>query len=302
MSNRNDRWPAIDYPAERDALEALHVRSQVVGKVKLALTTLAPEWQNVPLWVNSRGLTTGLLRSGDTGFEIAFDFVGHRLVISTTDGVTEELDLAPCPLREFTAQVMAALSRLGVRVRINPMTVEVPNPVRCDEFDGYEAYDAGVASRLFAILARTEPILEEHRARFWGKQSRVGFYWGTFDLSVTRYNLVPVAPRDGMDVISRVGGDSEQVELGFWPGSERYPRPAFFAFTFPKPAGLEDARIGPEAARWSAEMGEFLLDYEDVRTSDDPRAAILEFAESTYAAGADLSRWDRVLLDRRPPI
>jgi hypothetical protein len=302
MSNPTDHWPAIDYPAERDALEALHVRSQVVGKVKLALTTVAPEWQNVPLWVNSRGLTTGLLRSGETGFEIAFDFVDHRLIISTTEGVVEQLDLAPCPLREFTAQVMAALSRLGVRVRINPMTVEVPNPVRCDEFEGYHAYDAGVASRLFAILSRTAPILEEHRAGFWGKQSRVGFYWGTFDLSMTRYNLVPVAPRDGMDVISRVGGDSEQVEVGFWSGSERYPKPAFFAFTFPKPAGLEDARVGPETARWDAEMGEFLLDYEDVRTSDDPRAAILEFAESTYAAGADLSRWDRVLLDRRPPI
>jgi hypothetical protein len=302
MSNRTDQWPAIDYPTERDALEALHVRTQVVGKVKLALTQVAPEWQNVPLWVNSRGLTTGLLRSGETGFEIAFDLVGHRLTVTTTDGGVEVFDLAPCPLREFTAEVMAALRRFDVRVRINPMTVEVPNPVRCDEFEGYVAYDERVASRLFAILAQTATILEEHRAHFWGKQSRVGFYWGTFDLSLTRYNLVPVAPRDGMDVISRVGGDSEQVEVGFWPGSERYPRPAFFAYTFPKPAGLENARIGPEAARWNADMGEYLLDYDDVRASHDPRAAILEFAESTYAAGADLSRWDRGLLDRRPPI
>jgi hypothetical protein len=302
MPKWSHQWPALDYVAERDALEALHMRSQVVGKVKLALTEVAPEWQNVPLWVNARGLTTGLLWAGETGFEIAFDLLGHRLVISTTEGTVEELDLAPCPLREFTAQVMAALGRFGMSVRINPMTVEVPNPVRCDEYEGYHAYDGDVASRLFAILAQTATIFEEHRAHFWGKQSGVGFYWGTFDLSLTRYNLVPVAPRDGMDVIRRVGGDSEQVEVGFWSGNERYPRPAFFAYTFPPPAGLEEARIGPQTARWNAEMGEFLLDYEDVRGSGDPRAAILEFAESTYAAGADLSRWDRGLLDRGPPM
>ena len=302
MPNRSDQWPALDYVAERDALQALHMRSQVVGKVKLALTEVAPEWQNVPLWVNARGLTTGLLRDGETGFEIAFDLVAHRLVISTTEGTVEELDLAPCPLREFTAQVMAALGRVGVSVRINPLTVEVPNPVRCDEYEGYDAYDGDVATRLFAILAQTATILEEHRAHFWGKQSGVGFYWGTFDLSLTRYNLVPVAPRDGMNVISRVGGDSEQVVVGFWPGNERYPEPAFFAYTFPPPAGLDRARIEPQIARWNPEMGEFLLDYEDVRASGDPREAILEFAHSTYAAGADLSRWDRGLLDRAPPM
>jgi Family of unknown function (DUF5996) len=302
MPTRNDQWPSLDYPAAKDALEALHMQTQVVGKVKLALTPTAPEWQNVPLWVNSRGLTTGLMAAGDRGLEIAFDLVDHRLNFTTTDGRREGFDLVPQALREFTAGVMAALSSLGVSVTINPMTVEVPHPVRCDEHEGCDAYDPNVAGILFKILVRTATILEEYRAGYWGKQSRAGLYWGTFDLSVARYNLVAVAPEAGADVIRRVTADSQQAEFGFWPGSERYPRPAFFAFTFPKPDGLENARIAPQAAGWNAEMGEFIFDYDDVRASDEPRAAILEFANSTYAAGADLLGWDRSLLDKGPPI
>jgi hypothetical protein len=278
------------------------MQTQVVGKVKLALTPAAPEWQTVPLWVTARGFTTGLMDGGDRGVEVTFDLIEHRLDLATSDGAREGFELLPMPLREFTARVLGALSSMGVAVTINPMTVEVPNPVRCDEFEGCDCYDPRVAEQLHAIFVRVGTTLEKFRAGFWGKQSQVGLYWGTFDLSVVRYNLVRIPPRDGLDLIRRVAMDTEQFEVGFWPGNERYPRPAFFAFTFPAPAGIGDAGIDPKAARWDAEMGEFLLDYDDVIASDDPRAAILEFASSAYAAGAALAGWDRSLLDWSPPV
>jgi hypothetical protein len=181
------------------------------------------------------------------------------------------------------------------------MTVEVSNPVRCDEFEGCDCYDPDVSERLHAMFARTAAAFEEFRARYWGKQSQVGLYWGTFDLSLVRYNLVRTPVRETWDRIHRVAMDSEQFEVGFWPGNERYPRPAFFAFTFPAPAGVPEAEVAPKAAHWDPAMGEFLLDYDDVLSVDDPHAAVLEFAESTYAAGAELAGWDRSLLDWNGP-
>jgi hypothetical protein len=297
-----DPWPALDYQADKEAIDALHMRTQVVGKVKIALTRAAPEWQNVPLFVTGRGLTTGLLQRGGHVVELALDLVDHRLDIATSDGRRDGFELLPCPLRDFTAQTLAALDRLEMSVTINPVTVEVPNPVRCDLHEGYDAYDPEVANRLYRILAHAATVFEDYRAGFWGKQPPVSFWWGTFDLAVTRYNLVPVPPSDQMDLISRVGGDSEQAAVGFWPGNDRYAKPAFFALTYPKPEGLEDASLRPGAARWSGELGEFLLDYDDVRMSKDPRAAVREFANSTYEAGAELAGWDRELLERPPPL
>jgi hypothetical protein len=301
MSTLDSPWPTLDYAASRQALDALHMRTQVVGKVKLALTRTAPEWQNVPLSVNARGLTTGLLQAGGTGLELAFDLVRHRLDMWTTDGRQEGFDLVACPLRVFTASVMGALGRLGVVVTINPMTVEVPNPVRCDQYEGFEAYDGAVANRLFRILARTATVFEEFRAGFWGKQTPVSFFWGTFDLAVARFNLAPLAPGPGMDRIYRVAMDSQQAEFGFWAGSDKYPRPAFYSFSYPKPSGIEQASIQPKGAAWNEAMGEFLLDYAEVQAAQDPRANILDFLNSTYDAGARLSGWDRELLSRRPP-
>jgi hypothetical protein len=301
MSLREASWPAIDYAADKDALDALHMQTQVVGKVKLALTRTAPEWQNVPLLVTARGLTTGLLQAGGTGVELAFDLVEHWLDIATTDGRRERLALAPRSLKAFTAEVMGALRRLDVTVTINPMTVEVPNPVRCDEYEGFGAYRPEVANRFFRVLARTATIFEEFRAGFWGKQSQVSFFWGTFDLAVARYNLAPVPPGPGMDLIYRVAMDSQQVESGFWPGSEKYPRPAFYAFTFPKPDGIERAAVRPGATRWNEGMGLFLLDYDEVRATADPGGAVLEFLNSAYDVGAQLAGWDRALLSRPPP-
>jgi hypothetical protein len=297
-----DPWPELDYPAGKATMDALHMRAQVVGKVKVALTRTAPQWQNLPLSVTGRGLSTGLLHGAGNAFEIALDLVDHRLGIVASNGRREGFDLIPGPLRVFTADLLAAIDRLGVSVSINPLTVEVPNPVRCDVDEGYDAYDPDVANRLFRILAQVATVFEDYRAGFWGKQPPVSFWWGTFDLAVTRFNLVPVPPADGMDVITRVSGDSEQAELGFWPGNDRYAKPAFFAYTYPPPGGIEGAAVHPDAAGWNADLGEFLLDYDAVRRAPDPRAAILEFANSTYEAGAGLSGWDRDLLERRPPL
>jgi hypothetical protein len=294
-------WPALDYAAAKDALDALHMQTQVVGKVKLALTRTAPEWQNVPLFVNARGLTTGLLQAGATGIELAFDLVAHRLEISTTDGRREGFELKARPLRAFTSELMAALARLKVTVTINPLTVEVPNPVRCDEYEGYDGYDPAVSKLFFRVLAQNATIFENFRAGYWGKQGPVSFFWGTFDLAVARFNLLPVPPSPGMDSIYRVAMDSQQAEVGFWAGSEKYPRAAYYGFTFPKPPGIEKAAVRPAAAGWNEEMGEFLLNYDDVRASKDPAASILEFLNSTYEAGAALLGWDQALLGRRPP-
>jgi hypothetical protein len=301
MTANEIAWPSLDYLTSKDALDALHMRTQVVGKVKLALTRTAPEWQNVPLFVNARGLTTGLLQAGGTGLELAFDLVAHRLNLFTTDGRQEEVALVPCALRVFTASVMAALERLGISVTINPMTVEVPNPVRCDQHEGFDAYQGAVANRLFRILARTATVFEEFRAAFWGKQTPVSFFWGSFDLAVARFNLAPVPPAPGMDLIYRVAMDSQQAEFGFWSGSEKYPRPAFYAFSYPKPAGIEKATVRPSKAAWNESMGEFLLDYEDVRATVDPRVGLLDFLNSTYEVGARLCGWDTELLSRPPP-
>jgi hypothetical protein len=301
MPDHGDGWPSFDYEASRPAVESLHMATQVVGKVKLALTPAAPEWQTVPLWVNARGLTTGLMPAGGRGVEVAFDLIDHHLSVATADGASERFELSPMPLRAFTSRVLGSLSRLGVDVEINPMTVEVPNPVRCDEFEGCDCYDPAVSERLHAIFARTAAVLEEFRAGYWGKQSQVGLYWGTFDLSMTRFNLVRLVPREGVGLIRRVAMDTEQFEVGFWPGNGRYPRPAFYAFTYPAPPGIAGASIEPKGARWDGGMGEFLLDYDDVVSSEDPHAAILEFAGSAYEAGADLAGWDRSLLDWSPP-
>ena len=301
MSVPEPVWPALDYAAAKDALDALHMQTQVVGKVKLALTRTAPEWQNVPLFVNARGLTTGLLQAGATGIELAFDLVAHRLEISTTDGRREGFELKARPLRAFTSELMAALARLKVTVTINPLTVEVPNPVRCDEYEGYDGYDPAVSKLFFRVLAQNATIFENFRAGYWGKQGPVSFFWGTFDLAVARFNLLPVPPSPGMDSIYRVAMDSQQAEVGFWAGSEKYPRAAYYGFTFPKPPGIEKAAVRPAAARWNEEMGEFLLNYDDVRASKDPAASILEFLNSTYEAGAALLGWDQALLGRRPP-
>jgi Family of unknown function (DUF5996) len=197
--------------------------------------------------------------------------------------------------------VMEALRRLDVSVSINPMTVEVPNPVRCDEYDGYAAYDGDVANRLFRILAQTATVFEDFRSGFWGKQGPVSFFWGSFDLAVARFNLAPIPPAPGMDQIYRVAMDSQQAEVGFWSGSEKYPRPAYYAFTYPKPTGIEKAAVRPAAAGWNEAMGEFLLNYDDVRGAKNPRSMLLEFLNSTYEAGAELAGWDRELLGRRPP-
>jgi hypothetical protein len=174
--------------------------------------------------------------------------------------------------------------------------------VRCDVHEGYDAYEPHIANRLFRILAQTTMVFEEYRSGFWGKQPPVGFWWGSFDLTVTRYNLVPLPPAEGMDLIQRVAMDSEQAATGFWPGNDRHPKPAFFAYTYPKPDGLSDSPVHPVEARWDGDLSEFLLDYDDVRTAEDPREAILAFAHSTYEAGAELAGWDRSILERRPPL
>ena len=304
MLEHGDGWPTLDYEATKLAIESLHMQSQVVGKVKLALTPAAAGMADGPALADGTRPHHGPHgRSAARGVEVAFDLDRPPTWISRPRTAAPRASICRrCHCANSRRGSSVACRRLGVDVEINPMTVEVPNPVRCDEFEGCDCYDPEVAERLHAIFVRAADRPGDVPRRLLGQAVAGRPVLG--HVRPVGGSVQPGAhPRraDGTDLIRRVAMDTEQFEVGFWPGNERYPRPAFFAFTFPAPAGIAEAAIAPKAARWDPDMGEFLLDYDDVIAADDPRGAILEFANSAYAAGADLAGWDRSLLDWSPP-
>jgi Family of unknown function (DUF5996) len=288
-------WPELPYDAWAPTMETLHMKLQVVGKVRLALTHREPQWANVPLYLTARGLTTTPLWSG-TGFGLDVDFIDHQVIIATHDGRIEHVALRARPVADFYQELMDRLRRLGIEVTITTMPSEVEDPIRFPEDEVHASYDPDWAHRFWRLLARVDLVLKEHRGRFRGRVTPVSFWWGTFDLAVARYSGRPTDPPPGADLIHRVGGDAEQCCVGFWPGNSRFKEPAFFAYAYPKPEGIERASLRPAEAAWNPAMGEFILPYEAVRRSRDPRQAILDFAESTFQAGAAAQRWDPFLI------
>lgn len=289
-------WPELPYDAWAPTLDTLHMKLQVIGKVRLALTRREPQWANAPLYLTARGLTTSPMWSGRTGFAIDADFVDHEVVIALSDGRVERVALRARPVAEFYGELMERLHRLGIEVAITTMPSEVENPIPFPDDTVHQTYDAEWAHRFWRLLARVDLMLKEHRGRFKGRASPVSFWWGTFDLAVARFSGRFVEPPAGADLITRVGGDAEQVCVGFWPGNAKLREPAFFAYAYPMPDGIERAAIRPDAAAWSPAMGEFILRYEEVRRSSDPRQAILDFADSTFEVGATRQHWDAALL------
>jgi hypothetical protein len=292
MSAPRDDWPELPYEVWRDTRATLHMYLQVIGKVRLALAPMEPQWGQVPLYVTARGLNTSPIPHPAGVFDIDVDLVEHEVSVRTVRGALARIALEPRSVADFYRELMDALAGAGVQVQITHMPQEVPDPIPFPEDRVHASYDPEWANRFWRALVSVDAVFKEHRAHFRGKASRVQLFWGALDLSYMRFSGRPVDPPPGADLITRYSSDAEHVCTGFWPGDGRFPEPAFFAYTSPAPPGIEKAQIGPAAAGWSRELGEFLLPYDVVRAAPDPRRALLEFLETTYEAGAGRARWD----------
>jgi hypothetical protein len=273
--------------------------SQVVGKVCLALTAPVNHFWNVAFRVTPRGLATPTLTAGSRAFSLSFDFVDHQLVLQCSDGAAERFPLQPRTVAEFHRLLTEMLHRVGVDVRIWTMPVEIPAPIRFEEDTVHRSYDPAAAQAFWRVLLAITPALEAFRSRFLGKCSPVHFFWGSFDLAVTRFSGRLAPERPGADAITREAYSHEVISHGFWLGSGGVPEPAFYAYAAPQPPGLESVKPKPAAAFYSTEFSEFILPYEAIRSELAPADALLAFLTSTYQAAADLAGWDRAALERR---
>lgn len=294
MNHSADGWPQLPFEEWQPTRDTLHMYTQVIGKLRLALSPFEPEWAHVPLYVSARGLTTSPIPVGLRTFEAEFDFIEHALAIRSSDGHVER-HLLGGTVAEFYQDVMNALHRIGVDVTISLLPSEVADPIPFPDDRTHDTYEPEHAAKFHQVLSMVDVVMKEHRARFRGRTTPVQFFWGTFDLALTRYSGRPAEPRPGAGIIERVGGDAEAICGGWWPGDERTRHPAFFAYGYPKPDGIEQVPIRPGDAVWNPTAGEFLLPYDAVRTAADPRQAILEFLDSTYAGAAKLMGWDSEL-------
>lgn len=294
----SDNWPELTLSKWRDTCDTLHMWTQIIGKTRLLLSPPMNQWWHVPFYVTSRGLTTSPIPYGTLVFEAEFDFVAHELRIVTSAGAVIAIALYPRSVASFYAEYMQSLRSLGIDIRISTTPEEVPDPIPFEQDEVHASYDREYANRFWRILVQVDRVLKEFRARFTGKSSPVHFFWGSFDMAVTRFcgRIAPV--REGADRITREAYNEEVISCGFWPGDARFDRAAFYAYAVPAPQGLEKGTIGPAAAFYSNSLGEFLLPYDDVRASASPDDAILEFCQSTYEAAAKLANWDRPSLER----
>jgi hypothetical protein len=293
-----DAWPELPLEAWQDTYATLHMWSQVVGKVRLALSPRINHWWEVTLYVNARGLTTSAIPYKGRNFEVQFDFIDHKLIIQTSWASPKTLDLKPQTVADFYAEFMSALRSLGIEVKIWTMPVEVPNPVRFTSDTQHASYDPEYAHRFWQILILCDNIFQEFRAGFMGKDSPVHFFWGSFDLCVTRFSGRRAPERVGADSITREAYSHEVISAGFWPGGGDIKGPAFYAYAAPEPPGFAEQPLLPAAAFYHPQLHEFMLMYDDVRRAVSPRQDLLSFLQSTYEAGADLARWDRRELER----
>jgi hypothetical protein len=295
-----DHWPALDYATSRDTLATLQLWTQIVGKVRLGLSPWLNHGWQVPLYVSARGLTTSLMHAGHTTLEIDFDLVAHRLIVRTSSGPDRGFALEPMSVARFYRQLMAELDALGVRVEIDDQPNEVPVPIRFAHDEVHASYDPAAVQRFWRALAQVDRVFRLFRTAFLGKASPVHFFWGSFDLAVTRFSgrrapLHPGGVPGLADAVTREAYSHEVSSAGFWPGNDAYPQAAFYSYAYPMPANFAQASVAPEAAVWSAPMGEWLLPYDALRAAPDPDAALMAFLQSTYRAAADLAHWDRQL-------
>ena len=307
---QSDTWPALPYAAWKDTLETLQLWTQIAGKVRLALTPWLNHSWHVTLYVNARGLTTGpipldgetLQRGPQRDLQIDFDFIDHVLWLRTSDGHFRQVVLRPVAVAEFYGEVMHALGALGVSVRINEMPNEIPGAILFPDDRVHASYDSDAANRHFRVLLAAHRVFAHFRTGFLGKVSPVHFFWGSFDLAVTRFSgrAAPAHP-GGVpnlpDDVAREAYSHEVSSAGFWPGGGPIDYPAFYSYAYPAPEGFAAAKVKPAEAFFSKDLGEFLLPYDAVRTAAKPDDVLMDFLQSTYAAAADLGKWDRAALE-----
>ncbi|MFI4964094.1 MAG: DUF5996 family protein [Caulobacterales bacterium] len=296
-------WPPLAYDDWADTASTLHMWTQVVGKVRMALTPPVNHWWHVPLYVDARGLTTSAIPVGGRNLEMAFDFLDHQLRIGCSDGRREAVALRPVSVAQFYRETTAALARLGVTPHIWTTPCEIGDPIPFEADESHCAYDAEAARRFWRVLVQADRVMQAFRARFIGKASPVHFFWGSFDLAVTRFSgrRAPRHPGSPLSPASvSVEAYSHEVSsCGFWPGAAGVA-PLFYAYAYPEPAGFRTAAVRPAAARFDPALGEFVLPYAAVRAARDPDATLLDFFQSTYEAAADLAHWPRAELERQP--
>jgi hypothetical protein len=292
-----ESWPELPFDAWGDTYATLHMWTQIVGKVRLAMAARVNQWWEVALYVSARGLTTSAIPFERGVFEMEFDFIDHRLDIRSSDGSGRTIELKPRTVADFHAATMHALESLGIRVKIWTMPVEVPNPIRFTEDTTHAAYDPEYAHRFWRALIAADTVMKEFRAHYVGKCSPVHFFWGSFDLAVTRFSGRPAPPRPGADLITREAYSHEVSSAGFWPGAG-LGRAAFYSYAAPEPPGFSSRPVKPAAAFYHPEMKEFLLMYDDVRSAPNSKATLLDFFQDTYEAAAELGGWDRAALEK----
>jgi hypothetical protein len=296
-------WPELPYAAWQDTRDTLHLWTQIVGKIRLAQTPWLNHSWHVALYVTARGLTTSPIAYRDRAFEIDFDFVGHILAVKTSEGALRRIPLVAMPVAEFRSKLFAILAELGIDVAISMMPTEIPGAIPFDRDHTHASYDPDYAARFWRALVSAQKVFAHFRTGFLGKASPVHFFWGSFDLAVTRFSGRKAPRHPGgvphmKDVVAQEAYSHEVSSAGFWPGSAGpVAYPAFYSYAYPAPANFAAAAVRPREAFFSQELGEFILPYDAVRTASDPEHALLEFLQSTYEAAADLGKWDRAALD-----
>ena len=294
-------WPTLPLAEWQDTHDTLHMWMQVVGKTRLALAPRENHWWHVPFYVTARGLSTSPIPYQSRAFEAHFDFVEHRLVLDTSDGISRSIALRPQSVAAFYREYMETLAGLGITVTLWPVPVEVEGPIPFEEDRRHASYEPGHAHRFFQMLLHANRVLARFKGRFLGKTSPVHFFWGAFDLALTRFSgrRAPESTEAEWWVL-REAMSHEEISFGFWPGSGAVAEPAFYAYARPEPAALPAATARPKSAYYSRELADFILPYESVRSLASPDDAVLDFFQSVYDEAATLGRWDRAALDRPP--
>jgi Family of unknown function (DUF5996) len=293
-----EEWPELPLASWAATCGTVHMWTQVVGKIRLALSPYLNHWWQTPLYVGARGLSTSPIPFQDRVFEIDFDFHDHNLAVRRSDGACRYVALYSRSVADFYQEVMAVLRAMNLDVKIWPMPVEVPDPIPFNEDETHASYDPAAVSRFHRILLLVDSVFKEFRGEFLGKASPVHFFWGSFDLAVTRFSGRLAPEREGADPITREAYSHECSSAGFWPGSGAVSDPAFYAYTSPEPQGYPGCKVRPAAAFYHPDMKEFILMYDHVRRAASPQGVLHEFLQSTYEAGANLGQWDRTALER----
>lgn len=302
MTSPDAAWPPLPVEEWEPTRATLHMWTQIAGKLRLMLTPHVNHWWEVPFYVSPRGLTTSAIPYGPGAFEMEFDFADHQLAIRKTGEPSTSVRLYARPVSDFYREVMAALHAMGIEVKIWPTPVEIANPIPFPDDQQHASYDPAYVERFHRILLQADAVLKEFRGRFIGKASPVHFFWGSFDLAATRFSGRRAPERPGADAITREAYSHECSSAGFWPGVAGTSGAAFYSYTSPEPQGYSAYHVAPPAAFYHAGLGEFILNYDDLRQAASPRDALLDFLQSTYEAGANLGSWDRSSLERTAAV